>query len=157
MKYSTCGYLYRDGKFLMLYRNAKKDDVNHGKWIGVGGKTESGETPRECMIREIREETGYEAESLQYRGILYFRYPHKECEKIWIYTADRFSGTEKICDEGRLEWIPSAEILSLPLWEGDIPFLRKLIGDDPNIFCLDLTYDEHDNLLECREREAEQE
>ena len=141
----------------MLYRNSKKDDVNHGKWIGVGGKTERGETPRECMTREIREETGFFADALEYRGILYFRYPHKECEKIWIYTSSSFHGTMKECDEGELAWIPQEKVLDLPLWEGDIPFLKKLLSDDPEHFCLDLTYDENDNLLVCRESEAEPE
>ncbi len=154
---STCGYLIRDGKWLMLLRNIKKDDVNAGKWIGVGGKTEPGETARMCMIREIKEETGLAAEDPEYRGILHFHYDDKEEEMIHIYTVEKFSGELTDCNEGTLAWIDEDKILDLPLWEGDRLFLKKLITQQKNIFCLDLYYDGAGNLLEAKEKEAEEE
>ena len=141
----------------MLYRNRKKNDTNAGKWIGTGGKRESGETYRECMKREILEETGLTAEQLDYRGILYFHYDHKEDETIRIYTCTSFHGDLKECDEGTLEWIEQERILDLPLWEGDKLFLEKLINNDMMVFCLELFYDEAGNLICAKQKEAEEE
>mgnify|MGYP001643455320 CR=1 FL=1 len=84
MKQMTLCYLQRDGKYLMLHRTKKKNDINEGKWIGVGGKLEPGETPYECALREIKEETGYRAKSCDFRGIVVFRYNDnlKKCSSI---------------------------------------------------------------------------
>lgn len=143
----------------MMLRNAKQHDVNSGKWIGVGGKFEHGETARQCMIREIQEETGISllTEELQFRGILYFHYDRDEDEKIWIYTAACRNDHFVPCDEGELHWVQKDEILHLPLWEGDRIFLDKLLKDEDEIFCLDLYYDDKGTLINHTQREAEHE
>lgn len=155
MKYSTCGYLEFDGSYLMLLRNAKQNDVNSGKWIGVGGKFEPNETPRQCMVREIREETGIvlQQEAVLFRGIVYFHYAHEEDEKIWIYSAYCNNDHFDPCDEGELHWIKKEEILNLSLWQGDRIFLDKLLKDDETPFCLDLFYDDEGNLIRHKQRE----
>ena len=159
MKYSTCGYIENGNAYLMLYRNRKRNDVNHGKWIGVGGKFEHGETARQCMCREIKEETGliFREKELCFRGILYFYYAEKEAEKIWIYTVHSKIRDVIDCDEGTLAWISYETILDLPLWEGDRTFLIKMLQDDKATFVLDLHYDDHGNLLHYEERTAEDE
>lgn len=159
MKYSTCGYLEHDGSYLMLLRNAKQNDVNSGKWIGVGGKFEQNETPRQCMMREIQEETGISVsmEQLQFRGIVYFHYETEEEEKIWIYTAQCENDHFIPCDEGELHWIQKNEILQLSLLEGDRIFLERLLKDDYQPFCIDLYYDDKGNLIQHKRREAEHE
>ena len=159
MKCSTCGYLEHEGRYLMMLRNAKANDVNSGKWIGVGGKFEQNEKPRQCMKREIQEETGItlSLEDLQFRGILYFHYDRDEEEKIWIYTANCRNDHFIPCDEGELHWIQKDEILHLPLWEGDRIFLDTLLKDEEKIFCLDLYYDDKGNLIFHKQRETEHE
>jgi 8-oxo-dGTP diphosphatase len=154
---SVVCYLYKDGKYLMMYRNRKKNDVNAGKWIGVGGKFEKDETPQECALREIFEETGLTGGTLKYEGIIYFTYDHKETEKIWVYTGEGFEGQLKDCDEGTLEWIGEDDILSLDLWEGDIIFLKKMLVHDPVPFFLELEYDSSDRLTGVWEKETENE
>lgn len=157
MKCSSCCYLMENHRWLMLYRNRKPHDVNAGKWIGVGGKLEPGETMRQCALREIKEETGLLAEDLKYRGTVWFFYEGTEPEKIWLYTGEEFSGTLKDCDEGMLAWIPEEELSSLSLWEGDRIFLKKLMEQNSGIFSLELHYDRYGTLLGWKEREAEQE
>ena len=131
MKETTLCYLERDGKYLMLYRNKKKEDPNAGKWIGVGGKLEPGETPRQCVIREVREETGIAVQDVTYRGKIIFWLDPWEDEITYLYTATQFElpkdGADFICDEGELRWIPFEEIPDLSLWEGDRYFLKPLI------------------------------
>lgn len=158
MQYSTCGYLQHDGLWLMMLRNRKDNDVNRGKWIGVGGKMESGETPRQCMCREIREETGLclSPDSLTFRGILLFHYEDAE-EKIWIYTAETAETCLTDCREGTLRWIPGTAVLSLELWEGDRIFLQKLLSGTCGQFCLDLFYNSQGQLTHWKERNAEHE
>lgn len=158
MRCSTCGYLHCRGRYLMMYRNRKKNDVNHGKWIGIGGKTEDGETPRQCMRRETFEETGrlFSEEAFCFRGILYFHYETDE-EKIWIYTAETENDAFRESTEGSLQWISEDQILSLPLWEGDRVFLKKLLQGCREHFCLDLYYDPDGRLTETRERKTEDE
>lgn len=143
----------------MLLRNAKENDVNTGKWIGVGGKFEQNETPRQCILREIKEETGISLSSgmLQFRGVVYFHNSNTEDEKIWIYTAPCQSLEFIQCDEGELHWIQKDEILHLSLWEGDKIFLAKLLNDDYSPFCLDLYYDDKGDLILHKQREAEHE
>lgn len=139
--------------WLMLYRNAKKNDVNHGKWIGVGGKVEENETIDACMKREIKEETGLTANSLQHRGILYFTYDTKEEEKIYVYSCNDFSGELMDCDEGKLAFIAKDQILNLSLWEGDRIFLKKMLNNEKDEFIYRLRYDRNDNLIEVEDLE----
>ena len=152
---STCGYLIRDGQWLMLYRNKKKDDVNQGKWIGVGGKLKDGETPEQCMIRETYEETGLICDTLCFCGIVYFIYEERETEKIWVYTVNEFHGELAECREGTLAWIPQDQISGLPLWEGDRLFLNRLQKPECLPFTLFLYYDDKGNLLKASEENEE--
>lgn len=124
---TTLCYMKRGGHTLMLYRNKKKDDVNAGKWIGVGGKLEPGEHPDEAVLREIEEETGYRARHCDFRGIILFCYNDNPPESMYLYTTEDFSGEMRECDEGTLRWIKDEDISSLNLWEGDRIFL-ELIG-----------------------------
>lgn len=153
---STCGYLRKDGRWLMLLRNRKKNDVNHGKWIGCGGKFEAGENGETCMKRELFEETGLTADELNFEGIILFRYPHKEEEKIWIYTCDRFHGEMHDCTEGTLAWIPEEEIMDLSLWEGDRIFLRQMLQHEHEPFCFELIYNEADELVSYQKLEVDE-
>ena len=143
---TTLCYLEKDGQYLMLHRISKKHDVNKGKWIGVGGHFEEGESPEECMIREVLEETGYTLTSWKFRGIVTFSQEGYGTEYMCLYTADGFTGTMKECDEGRLKWIPKEEIWNLNLWEGDKIFL-KLLNEDVPFFSLKLSY-QGDELVE---------
>lgn len=146
MKITTLGYLIHDGSYLMLHRTKKANDPNHAKWIGVGGHVENGETPDECFIREVSEETGLTLHSLRLRGIVTFISSEWEDEVMFVYSSDDFSGTLIECNEGDLAFIPVDRILSLPLWEGDRIFLRELMEDAP-FFTLKLKY-QGDTLIE---------
>ncbi len=143
---TTLCYLERGEEYLMLHRVKKENDINHDKWIGVGGKFEEGESPEECLLRETFEETGLRLTSWRFRGIVTFisdRYP---AEYMHLFTADAWEGTPHESDEGVLEWIPKKDLLSLPLWEGDRIFLR-LLDEDAPFFSLKLKY-EGDRLTE---------
>lgn len=142
---TTLCYLERDGKWLMLHRIKKKNDINEGKWIGVGGKFEEAESPEECLIREVKEETGYTLHSWNYRGIITFVSDRWESEHMHLFTSDDFSGSCSPCDEGVLEWVPIEEVMSRNLWEGDRIFLRLLL-DGASFFSLKLVY-EGDSLV----------
>lgn len=157
MNRMTLAYLIQDDQWLMLLRNKKKNDINEGKWIGVGGKIEPGETPQQGVSREILEETGYTCSSPDFRGILYFRYEDREYDKIWVYTSSSFTGTQSDCIEGTLAWIKTECILELPLWEGDIPFLKLLLAGKKEPFCMDLNYSSDGKLISAEQKEAEQE
>ncbi len=137
---TTLCYIEQDGKYLMLLRNRKKKDINKDKWIGVGGRFLEGETPEECLLREVREETGLKLLSWQFRGIITFRQDRGETEYMHLFTADRFEGELTDCDEGELSWIPKEEIFSLNLWEGDRVFLEPLLRGVP-FFSACLRYD----------------
>lgn len=139
MRNTTLCYLERDGQYLMLHRVKKSHDVNHGKWIGVGGKFEFQESPEDCLLREVREETGLTLKSWRYRGIVTFLYNDDEAEYMHLFTADGWTGTLKDCAEGELRWVPRAEVESLNLWQGDRIFLALLARDEP-FFSLKLTY-----------------
>ena len=139
MLLTTICYIEQDGKYLMLLRNKKKQDVNEGKWIGVGGKFLEGESPEECLLREVEEETGLVLDEFKARGILTFASEGWEQEYIHVFTATKFHGTLRECDEGELRWIDKDKILDLNLWAGDRIFLPLLIGDEP-YFSLKLSY-----------------
>ena len=128
-KLTTLCYIEKDDHILMLQRNRKKNDPNEGKWIGVGGKVEPGESPDECMLREVYEETGLHLERFDCKGIITFVSDRWDDEYMVLYSADRFSGTvREDCPEGRLAWIPKDELMQLPMWEGDRLFLDELLG-----------------------------
>lgn len=131
-------YVEQDGRYLMLHRVRKKQDINKDKWIGVGGKFEKDETPEICAAREMREETGLTPDSLIYRGIVYF-YSENDDEEMHLFTCTEFKGTLTDCDEGTLEWIKKEEVTNLNLWEGDRVFL-KLLAEDAPFFRLELRY-----------------
>ncbi|RRD93038.1 8-oxo-dGTP diphosphatase [Clostridiales bacterium COT073_COT-073] len=140
-------YLEKEDQLLMLYRNKKKNDVNGGKWIGVGGHVEANESPEECVVREVREETGYTLLDYRYRGILTFCYNDEPAMYLFLFTSDRFTGEQTECDEGELKWIPKAEIDQLDLWQGDRIF-HKLLETRDDFFAMKMVY-EGDTLVEC--------
>ena len=142
---STLCYIEQDGKYLMLHRTVKKNDVNKDKWIGVGGHFEHGESPEECLLREVKEETGYTLTSWKYRGIVTFVYGEDTLEYMSLYTADGFTGNPIECDEGELEWVDKKDIPALELWEGDKIFFR-LLDMEREFFSLKLVYNRSDVL-----------
>lgn len=153
MKNTTLCYIERGGKYLMLHRVKEKNDENHDKWIGVGGHFEAGESPFDCVAREISEETGLHIphEKLDYRGIVTFvseKY-NSDGEQMHLFTVDgdKIENIDRLsdCDEGVLEWIDKAKLMSLPMWEGDRIFL-ELINTDCPFFSLKLDYDKDDCL-----------
>ena len=125
---------------LMLHRVSKKVDINKDKWIGVGGKFEDKESPEECLLREVKEETGLTLTSYRLRGIVTFVSDRWVTEYMFLYTADGFEGEMSACDEGELEWVPKSELSRLNLWEGDKIFL-KLLAEDATFFSLKLSYE----------------
>ena len=147
MKNTTLCYIEKDGCYLMMYRIKKKVDVNQGKWIGVGGHCEEGESPDECIIRETREETGLSLQHVRARGLVTFCSNKWEMEYMHLFTADQFDGElVSECNEGELAWIPKEQMSSLPLWEGDKIFLELLTQNIP-YFHLKLEY--RDDTLLC--------
>ena len=143
---STLCYIEKDGKYLMLHRTVKKKDVNKDKWIGVGGHFEADESPEECVLREVKEETGYTLTSYRYRGIVTFVSGNGVTEYMSLFTADGFEGTPIPCDEGELEWVDIDEVWKLNIWEGDKIFFR-LLDEREDFFSLKLVYDGHDRLV----------
>ena len=139
VKNSTLCYIEKDNKYLMLHRVVKKDDVNKDKWIGVGGQFEFGESPEDCVLREVKEETGYTLTSYQYRGLVTFVFADVEMEFMSLFTADGFEGEPIECNEGVLEWVPIEDVWKLNLWEGDKIFFRLLDEKIP-FFSLKLVY-----------------
>lgn len=138
-KLTTLCYLERDGAYLMLHRTKKEGDMNKDKWIGVGGKFESGESPEDCLLREVREETGFTLTSWRYRGLVTFVSDVWPCEYMHLFTADGWTGEPRPCDEGELAWIGKKELFDLTLWQGDRIFLRLLEENAP-FFSLKLVY-----------------
>ncbi len=135
LRMTTLVHLVRDGEYLMLHRIKKNKDVNAGKWIGVGGHLEPGETAEECAMRETFEETGLTVNSLVFRGIVdFYNDGDYDDERIYIYTSEDFSGSLKECNEGVLAWIPEDQVLSLNLWEGDPVFLKPLLAGVSNFY-----------------------
>ena len=139
---TTLCYLEQDGAWLMLHRIKKKKDINRDKWIGVGGKFEACESPEECLLREVREETGLTLTRWRYRGIVTFVLDGT-AEYMHLFTADQWTGTMvrgDACAEGVLEWVPKAQAEQLPIWEGDRIFFRLLAEEHP-FFSLKLCYE----------------
>ena len=136
---TTLCYLEKDGAYLMLHRVKKKNDVNHDKWVGVGGKFEPGEDALACALREVREETGLTMHAPVYRGIVDFFCDPWPAERMHLYTCTDFTGTLTDCNEGTLEWVPIPQVETLPLWQGDKLFLR-LLQTEKDFFSLKLRY-----------------
>ena len=142
MRLTTLCYIEKDGCWLMIHRVKKVQDENAGKWIGIGGHLEENESPEECILREIREETGLPVTDLRLRGLITFILPDWGNELTFLYTArtdgevpaDRADGPE-----GVLRWVPIPEVDSLALWEGDRVFL-PLLRERGDCFSLKLTY-----------------
>ena len=145
-KLSTLCYIEQNGKYLMLHRTVKKNDVNKEKWIGVGGHFEADESPEECLLREVREETGYTLTSWQYRGIVTFVSGDGVTEYMSLFTADGFEGRPIPCDEGELAWVKIQDVEQLNIWEGDKIFFRLLRENRP-FFSLKLVYGGHGGLV----------
>ncbi|MBQ2511426.1 MAG: 8-oxo-dGTP diphosphatase [Bacteroidales bacterium] len=150
MKQTTLCYIDNGDSYLMLHRTKKEHDASHGKWIGVGGKCEADESPDECMLREVREETGLTITQWHYRGIVTFISDTWPNEYMHLFTATAWSGDPdmSIDDEGTLAWIRKADLPLLPntndtsltLWEGDKIFLRLLLDEQQPFFSLKLVY-----------------
>ena len=148
-KLTTLCYIERENAYLMLHRIKKKQDVNQDKWIGVGGHFEEGESPEECLLREVKEETGLTLTRWRFRGLITFCFHERQekpmafkpphCEYMSLYTADDFEGELTECNEGTLEWVPKQNVKDLNLWEGDRIFFRLLEEDAP-FFSLKLSY-----------------
>lgn len=136
---TTLCYIENEDSYLMLHRVKKENDMNHDKWIGIGGKFEDGESPEECILRECREETGLTLKDASLRGIITFVSDEYPCEYMFLYTATEFEGDIKACDEGNLEWVAKDKIDQLNLWQGDLIFFRLLEENRP-FFSLKLEY-----------------
>ena len=133
MKKTTLCYIEKDGKYLMLFRNKKVNDPCEGKWVGIGGKFESGETPEQCLRREIWEETGLTLKSFLFHGIVHFKSNELPDEDMYLYSSTEFEGSLIDCNEGELRWVPKEDVLSLNLWEGDKYFIKKMINGEMDI------------------------
>lgn len=140
MRNTTLCHIEKDGKYLMLHRVKKKNDLNKDKWVGIGGKFEENESPHQCNLREVFEETGLTLKDAKYRCVVTFVSDVWETELMHVFTAKEFSGSIKECDEGELVWINKSDIYSLPIWEGDKIFLRLIEDDNRQFFSLRLEY-----------------
>lgn len=146
MQNTTLCYIEREDQYLMLHRVKKKNDVNQDKWVGVGGKFEDKESPEECLLREVKEETGLSLTRYAYRGLVTFVSDRWETEYMHLFTADGFEGDMIVCDEGDLEWVDKQAVQDLPIWTGDKIFLDLLTRGEP-FFSLKLSY-EGDTLVQ---------
>ena len=140
MRNTTLCHIEKDGKYLMLHRVKKKNDLNQNKWVGIGGKFEDKESPEQCNVREVFEETGLTLKDAAYRGIVTFVSDKWETEYMHLFTSDSFSGEIKECDEGELCWVEKEKIPSLPIWVGDKIFLRLISDNNTPFFSLRLEY-----------------
>lgn len=143
---TTLCYVLSGDQVLMLHRVKKKNDINQDKWIGIGGKFEKEESPEECLLREVREETGLTLTAWRCRGVVTFLNTTCEGEYMYLFTADGFTGELEECPEGDLQWVSRDFLDELPKWEGDQIFLDLLWQDAP-FFLLTLRYD-GDTLME---------
>lgn len=148
MRLTTLCYIERDGQWLMMNRVKKQNDENAGKWIGVGGHLEDGESPEECIAREVREETGLTLKNARLRGIITFILPDWGDELTFLYTGEAEGEAALDCPEGMLRWIPIEKVSSLPLWEGDRVFL-PLLRTREDCFSLKLIYAPGGSLTGC--------
>lgn len=123
---TTLCYIERDDAYLMMHRVKKERDINRDKWIGVGGHFEEGESPEECLLREVMEETGLTLTDYRLRGVITFMTDTYPAEYMFLYTAEGFTGIMHACNEGELEWVPKVKVEQLPIWEGDRIFFRLL-------------------------------
>lgn len=137
---STVCYIEKEGKYLMLHRTKKKNDINEGKWLGIGGKFAAEESPEDCIIREAKEETGLALNSVKLRGILTFINTICETEYIYVFTSNDFTGNLIECNEGELKWVDKNKVTSLNLWEGDKIFVEKIKEESP-FFTIKYVYD----------------
>ncbi len=131
-------YIEKDNQFLMIYRNKKENDLNEGKWLGVGGHIEKDETPSQALLREVKEETNLDLLRYELRGLIYFQNNDYK-EAMYLYTSSEFKGDIKECNEGELHFINKKDVLNLNLWDGDRIFLKYLEDDEP-YFELELIY-----------------
>lgn len=144
---TTLCYIEKDNKYLMLHRTKKENDINEGKWIGVGGKFEKDETPEECLLREVKEETGLILQKYKLRAVITFISDRWQTEYMYLFTASEFTGELIPCNEGDLQWIAQDKVLDLNIWEGDRIFLKKLMEED-NFFTMKVMY-QGNQLVEC--------
>ena len=133
-------YIEKDNKYLMLHRTKKKNDINKDKWLGIGGKFEEGESPEECIVREVTEETGLKLNSYKLRTIVTYVSTNWETEYMYVFTSNDFTGDLIECDEGDLQWIDKIEVTKLNTWEGDKIFVEKL-QNDSRFFTVKFEYD----------------
>lgn len=145
MKITTLCYISCADRTLMLHRTKKKNDENEGKWVGIGGKFEAGESPEECLLREVYEETGIVLEEYLFRGIVTFVSDKWGTEYMCLYTAKAENEAVKDCAEGDLCWIETEKLDTLPMWEGDRIFFDLIRKNSP-FFSLKLSY-EGDTLI----------
>ena len=136
---TTLCYIERGDAWLLLHRVKKKNDLNKNKWVGIGGKFKPGETPEQCVLREVWEETGLLLNRYRYRGLITFVSDRWPAEYMHLYSADGFTGELRDCDEGKLEWVKKSDVAALPQWEGDKLFLR-LLDEGAEFFTLVLQY-----------------
>jgi 8-oxo-dGTP diphosphatase len=140
MRNTTLCYIERGREYLMLHRVKKASDENKDKWIGIGGKFREGESPEDCLLREVREETGLRLTRWRFRGIVTFVSDEWGTEYMHLFTSDHWEGAlRQDCEEGELAWIDRDALLTKPIWEGDKIFLRLLDTDRP-FFSLKLRY-----------------
>lgn len=137
---TTLCYIERNERYLMMHRVKKERDINKDKWVGVGGHFEVDESPEECLLREVKEETGLSLLSWQLRGIITFICDKQQTEYMFLYTSDEYSGELGECNEGNLEWVEKSQVYELPIWEGDKIFFRLLEERHP-FFSLKLKYE----------------
>ncbi len=136
---TTLCYIEENGKYLMLHRVKKEQDMNRDKWLGIGGHFEEGESPEDCLLREVQEETGLTLLSYKPRGFITFVSDEWGTEYMHLFTADSYEGELKECDEGELCWVEKSAVYDLPIWEGDKVFFR-LLEERADYFFLKLVY-----------------
>jgi 8-oxo-dGTP diphosphatase len=137
---TTLCYIENEDSYLMMHRVKKEKDINKDKWVGVGGHFEADETPEECLLREVKEETGLTLTSWKLRGVITFMTDVYQTEYMFLYTADGYEGEMIECNEGNLEWVKKSDVCNLPIWEGDKVFFR-LMEEGAECFSLKLRYE----------------
>ena len=141
MTTTTLCYIENNNQYLMLHRTKKPNDINEGKWIGVGGHVERDESPEECLVREVREETGLTLTAYKFRGLVTFVNNKCESELMCVFTADGYAGELITCNEGELRWVDKTQVPNLPTWEGDRVFLDLLLSNEERFFSIKLQYE----------------